>query len=251
MDTTHDEGWIKLHRKSVHSQVFQSDGLWKVWTWCLMKANHEDIWMPVTTGKGTTELLVKRGQFVFGRKSAAKALKMDESTVYKRMMKLKNMGNCNIESNTHCSLVTILNYGLYQGIPHDEVTGKVTPKEHPSNTNKNDKNEKKLKNGRKKESDPRVKEFRNFWGETFQRETGQPYVFSYGKEGSLIQDLLQVHSLETLQDMTKIFFQDERCKQRGLDIGIFKLEINRLIGLKGTNPLKQAKKDLGWRDNSV
>ncbi len=100
MDTINDEGWVKLHRKSIRSQVFQTDGLWKVWTWCLMKANHEDTWVPIITGKGTTEVLVKRGQFVFGRKSAAKALKMDESTIYKRMMKLKNMENCNIQSNT-------------------------------------------------------------------------------------------------------------------------------------------------------
>jgi hypothetical protein len=210
-----------------------------------MKANHEDNWMPIITGKGTTEVLVKRGQFVFGRKSAAKALKMDESTIYKRMMKLKNMENCNIQSNTHWSLVTVLNYELYQGSPHDEVTGKVTPKEHPSNTNKNDKNDKNLKNGRSRESDPRVKEFFSYWSETFSRKTGQPYVFSFGKEGKLIKDLLQVHPLETLQSLTESFFKDEQCKRRGLTIGIFKQEINRLHGLKAMNPLEQAKRELG------
>lgn len=243
MDTIHDEGWVKLHRKSIRSQVFQTDGLWKVWTWCLMKANHEDTWVPIITGKGTTEVLVKRGQFVFGRKSAAKALKMDESTIYKRMMKLKNMENCNIQSNTHYSIVTILNYDLYQGSEKEEVTGKVTPKEHPSNTNKNYKNEKNNIGRAKKEVDPQVKEFLKYWGETFQEKTGQPYVFNFGKDGKLIKDLFKVHPLKTLQDAVSNFFKDERCKQRGLTIGILYQEINRLVSLKSMNPLEQAKRE--------
>jgi hypothetical protein len=248
VDTIHDEGWIKLHRKSMRSQVFQSEGLWKLWSWCLLRANHEDTWIPITTGKGITEVFVKRGQFVFGRKSAAKALKMDESTIYKRMMKLKSMENLNIESNTHYSIVTILNYELYQGSKKGEVTPKVTPKEHPSNTDKNDKNEKKSIGRSKKQTDPRIKEFQTYWGEIFQKEIGQPYTFSFAKEGSLIKNLLTVHDLPTLQKLTKTFFKDEQCKRRGLTIGIFFQEINRLLSLKAMDPLEQAKKDLGWKD---
>jgi biotin operon repressor len=177
---TVDEGWVKLHRKIGKSSVFQNEGLLKVWIWCLIRANHQDEWVPITTGKGKTVVLIKRGQFVYGRKSAAKALKMDESTIYKRMMKLKNMGNCNIESNTHYSIVSVINWDAYQStsalevtpkdcekrLPHDTFkksqkrdtqnqtvssqynegyegvpNDEVTPKEHPSNTNKNDKNE--------------------------------------------------------------------------------------------------------------
>jgi len=243
MDTIHDEGWIKLHRKSIHSQVFQNEGLWKIWTWCLLRANHEDTWISIRTGKGTTEVFIKRGQFVFGRKSAAKILKMDESTVYKRMRKLENMGNCNTQSNTHYSIVTVLNYELYQGSKNDEVTPKVTPKEHPSNTDKNDKNEKN-KNGRSKESDPRVKEFLNYWGESFKRETGQPYPFSYEKDGQLTKDLLKLYSPETLQEITKAFFRDEWCKGKGFDFGLFRKQVGRFISLKGTNPLEQARREL-------
>jgi phage replication O-like protein O len=103
----------------------------------------------------------------------------------------------------------------------------------------------KTNNGRsKKETDPRVKEFLNYWSETFSREIGQPYTFSFAKEGSLVKRLLQVHSLETLQEMTRAFFKDEQCKRRGLTIGIFFQEINRLNGLKSMNPLEQAKREL-------
>ena len=100
-------------------------------------------------------------------------------------------------------------------------------------------------NGRsQKQTDPRVKDFFSYWGETFQRETDQPYIFSYGKEGKLTKDLLKVHSIETLQEVTRAFFKDEQCKRRGLTIGIFFQEINKLLSVKAMNPLEQAKREL-------
>jgi len=183
---------------------------------------------------------------VFGRKSAAKILKMDESTVYKRMMKLKNMQNCNIESNTHCSLVTILNYELYQGSGNDEVTPKVTPKEHPSNTNKNDKNVKNIidRSSKKQDADPRIREFFSFWDELWLQRIGCGYVHSYGMEGKMLKSLFKVYDLKALQENAKEYFKDERCQQRGIDLKNFFYEMNRRASLKAMNPLEQAKKEL-------
>jgi len=250
MDTVSDEGWIKLHRRIGRSAVFQNEGLLKVWIWCLIRANHKEEWVPISTGRGTTQVLVKRGQFIFGRKSAAKALKMDESTVYKRMQKLESMENLNIQSNTHYSVVTILNYELYQGYQNDEVTGKVTPKEQPSNTNKNDKNEKNnIGSSPKKTGDPRVKAFFDFWKEAFLHKTGQEYVFSFGKEGKLVKDLLEVHNLETLQDTVQAFFRNEEAQRRGYDIGTFKSMFNRIVATRAMDPLEQAKRESRDRAN--
>ena len=141
-----DNGWIKLHRKSTDSRVFQNEGLWKVWTWCLMKVNHSPQWVYLKTGRGSTEVKCERGQFVFGRHSAAKELNMNATTVWKRMQKLKNMQNIDIESDRQYSLITIMNMGIYQ--PNDKESDiksdrQVTGKEQASDTNKNEKNEKK------------------------------------------------------------------------------------------------------------
>jgi hypothetical protein len=131
-----------------------------------------------------------------------------------------------------------------------------TEEEH--NT-KNEKNEKNIKIGSsgKKTPDPRVKEFLGWWGNLFLQETGQPYVFSYDKEGDLTRRLLRVHDLPTLQDATSRFFRDEQCKRRGLTIGIFFREINRLLSSKAMDPLEQAKRELrsrgsdkGWGDRN-
>jgi phage replication O-like protein O len=108
----------------------------------------------------------------------------------------------------------------------------------------------KKSNGRasKKDVDPRIKDFFDYWGESFSRETGQPYTFSYGKDGRLVKDLLKVHSPEILREVTKSFFQDEQCKRRGLTIGILFQEINRLLGAKAMNPLEQAKREQRARE---
>ena len=100
-------GYIPLWRKEKEARVFKNEGLWKVYTWCLMKASHKERWISVTTGKGNSEVLLKPGQFLFGRKSAAVELDMAPSTVWYRMRKLRSMGRITIESDSHYSIVTV------------------------------------------------------------------------------------------------------------------------------------------------
>ena len=109
------DGYIKLWRKSRRSRVFVNPNLWKVWCWCLMKANHEGAWVSVSTGKGTKEIYVKPGQFIFGRKTASKELHMKPSSVRNYIKKLKDIGNLDTQPDTHCTIITIINWPTYQG----------------------------------------------------------------------------------------------------------------------------------------
>ena len=86
-----DRGYVKLWRKITDSPCFKNEGLLKVWIWCLSKASHKGRVVQIQTGRGFTSIQIQPGQFVFGRKIAASELDMDESTVYKRMQKLKNI----------------------------------------------------------------------------------------------------------------------------------------------------------------
>ncbi len=95
-----DRGWVKLYRKIVDSQVFQNADLLKVWIWCLAKATHKETWAKMQTGKGSTEVKLGVGQFVFGRLQAAKQLKMKPSSVRDRMQKLRDIGNIDIQPAT-------------------------------------------------------------------------------------------------------------------------------------------------------
>jgi len=136
-------GYIKIHRKIAASQVFQNPDLLKVWLWCLLKASYKERYVSVDTGRGQTEILLKPGQFIYGRRAAAKELRMKPSSVRNRIEKLKNMRNLDIQPDTHFSIITVLNWDGYQ---IDEIkkdrqqdnqrTGKGQPKDTNKKVNK-------------------------------------------------------------------------------------------------------------------
>ena len=107
-------GWVKLHRQLLGSAVFMNEGLLKVWLWCLLKATHRTLWRPMQTGRGMTQVELRPGQFIFGRKIAAAELGMPESTVRNRMQRLVELDNISAQPDTHCSIVTICNWQTYQ-----------------------------------------------------------------------------------------------------------------------------------------
>ncbi|MBU2019990.1 MAG: hypothetical protein KJ941_10125 [Bacteroidetes bacterium] len=146
-------GCIFLARSLDESDIFQNEKWLKVWLWCLIKANHKDKSVPVKTGRGETVVSLKRGQFIFGRHVAARKLRMPPSTVGNIMLKLKNMRNLDIKEDTHFSIVTILEYDVYQNIESYKGQAKGQPKDNqrttkgqPKDTNNNVKNVKNEKN---------------------------------------------------------------------------------------------------------
>jgi hypothetical protein len=122
--------WLKLARGIIDSRVFASEGMLKVWIWCLCRAAFKRRFVSVTIGRGSTEVELQPGQFIFGRKTAAQKLGMDESTVYDRMRKLVRMGNISMQSNTNFSIVTICNWSSYQ----DESLTDQQPTQQPGNS---------------------------------------------------------------------------------------------------------------------
>lgn len=128
-----NRGYIKLWRKIEDSAVFQNEGLLKVFLWCLLRANHKDAFVQVRTGRGFSEVKLLPGTFLFGRESAAKELHMSPSTVWKRILKLKKLDFLNIESNSHYSIIHIINWIVYQASSENsnsESDRQVTGKEH-------------------------------------------------------------------------------------------------------------------------
>lgn len=122
-------GYVKIYRQLLDSEVFCNADLLKVWIWCLLKATHRDRWVSVRTGRGETQVGLQAGQFLFGRKSAAKKLKMPESSVNDRMKKLQGIGCIKIEPYPHFSIITILNWTFYQDA---EKTPKKPKYQRPS-----------------------------------------------------------------------------------------------------------------------
>jgi len=89
---------------------------------------------------GRKKVLLKRGQFIFGRIKAAQELNMPPSTIWDYMKILESNGCLDISSTSRFSIITIKNWDYYQLVP----TGVSATNEQQMDTNKNEKNEKNL-----------------------------------------------------------------------------------------------------------
>lgn len=124
-----DKSWIKLYRKILKSPIWDNEKALKIWIWCLVKATHEDRVQLV----GQQEVILQKGQFVFGRKKASEELKMTESMVYRYMKVLENLQMLYIKPNNKFSIVTIGKWEDYQvneDIMNSNLNNKRTTNEH-------------------------------------------------------------------------------------------------------------------------
>ncbi len=83
-------------------------------------------------------------------------------------------------------------------------------------------------------SNPAVNEFQTHFHEAFKEKIGYPYTPQWAKEGKLSKDLLKIHSLERLKELTEIFFKtkDLFIQKSGFTIGVFCSQINKLAATK-------------------
>lgn len=133
------QGYIKLHRQLLDTDIFENPKLLKVFIWCLLKATHTDREQRV----GRKIVKLKQGQFIFGRAKASLELDIPQSTIWDYMKLLENRRTISIKSNNKYSVVTIENWGLYQNndnFPTAKPTAKPTTNGQQMDTNKNVKN---------------------------------------------------------------------------------------------------------------
>ena len=121
------EGFLKLYRKLLSSAVFRNSRLLHVWVWCLCRAKWREETVIFFQGE---QLTLARGQFVTGRNVGSEQCNMKPSTWWDNLTKLEEMGNVTLESDSYCTVVTVLKYEAYQG----ELTDVRQPSENPPTT---------------------------------------------------------------------------------------------------------------------
>lgn len=138
------DGWVKLYRSLLGGTVFAEPRMLKVFIWCLLKANKEDGYR-MKIGKQTITL--NRGQFVTGRNSAASELGMSASAVRRWLCELQNGQQIQLSANNKYTLVSVVNYSLYQGgkPKGGQVNGQQILLSADSKADTNKKNNKKSK----------------------------------------------------------------------------------------------------------
>ena len=133
-------GWICLHRSFLDWEWFGDEKMIKVFLYCLLKANHKDgSWQGIE---------VKKGSFITGRKKLAEETGLSEKSIRTALNKLKSTGELAIQSTNRYSVITLVNWGFYQG--EEEIgaskTASKTANKGPTKgqqraTNNNDNND--------------------------------------------------------------------------------------------------------------
>ncbi|OAB30196.1 hypothetical protein PMSD_20640 [Paenibacillus macquariensis subsp. defensor] len=157
------DGWIKLHRKVMKSNMYrmlnskQRDVMLNI----LLLANHES-----NTWEFRGEVYsVKPGQFITSLDSLMENCASDVSiqNIRTALLKLEKHGFLTNESTKKNRLITVVNWGVYQGSSDDsnkETNRQPTNSQQTANnqltTNKNDKNLKNDKNVKKKDIIPKI-----------------------------------------------------------------------------------------------
>ena len=134
-------GFAKLTRCLLTKPIFQNEKILKIWIWCLLKATHTEHEQMV----GLQKVTLQPGQFPTGRYAGAKELGLNPSTFWKYMLWLRDNESLDIKSNNKYSLVTVANWGFYQGKQEksdSKSDSKMTTKCQQNDTNKKDKKEK-------------------------------------------------------------------------------------------------------------
>lgn len=141
------DGWIKLHRKIIDSQIFTDPDILRLWIYCLAKASYEE--RTVLFEKQEVHLLP--GEFITGRFSlhteynagVAPRKKIKETTLWNWLKKLEKYGNIDIKTTNKYSVVSIVKWSEYQETlttERQQIDNRLTTDSQQIDTNKKLKN---------------------------------------------------------------------------------------------------------------
>jgi hypothetical protein len=124
-----NRGYVRLWRKSLDAGWIKNHKLWSFWSYCLMKASYREF--DAIIGLQIVHLLP--GQFVFGRKAASKETGLTEREIRTILAFLKNQGNLTIKTTNKYSIITIINWVLYQGdhVENDQLNDQPVTSKRP------------------------------------------------------------------------------------------------------------------------
>ena len=121
--------WLKLYRGIINSSVFDNPDVLKVFIWILCKANYTKNEAVI----GLQSVAVEKGQMVFGRKTAARELKMNESKVYRIVTLLEKVGVISQKANNKFTLISVVKWGDYQGAQQKTNNKRTTNEQQMNN----------------------------------------------------------------------------------------------------------------------
>jgi hypothetical protein len=116
-------GFVLIHKKILENPVFVKAELLQLFIYCIIKANYKDNNGFIFNGKIES---VKRGSFITGQIQLSKELKQSQSSVYRRLKLLEQLGYISLKVNNRFTLVTVLKYETYQDVNFKMNNSRIT-----------------------------------------------------------------------------------------------------------------------------
>jgi DnaD/phage-associated family protein len=224
------KGWIKDHRQELESDIWAMPPLYhRVWQYIKYMANHEDNEIPMRDG---SKMLIEKGQHLTSVRTIAQKVGWYERGIFKEpnpktVQEVLNwLVKSNMiytdKSNRKYTLVTVVNWGIYQGSEVDKVTesnnAEVTKKKQSMDINKNEENvlEETKSSNSSSLIDGNFKEVMRFYSENLQRGVTET-PFNLG----VLSELYETHGNELLMAAMKLGAKQEK-KGVGYVEGILK-----------------------------
>lgn len=124
MNINKSDGWIKLHKKIIFSDLVNDHNAFRLFTFVLLMAHHEDNQGSVRfNGK---QVYLKKGQLSMSRKELADKIQLSPSTTRNALNRLKEDSRVDIKSDNKTSIITICKWSEYQYREDSERTAKRT-----------------------------------------------------------------------------------------------------------------------------
>jgi len=200
-------GYVKLWRKSLDNGWLQNHELWVFWCYCLLKASHKEFVVKISF----QEILLLPGQFIFGRKQAAKDLKMSEWQIRACLDFLKKHGNLTIKTTNKFSIITIINWPIYQGDNSNEPPANSPTNHQQTATYKN------VKNGKNNIADSRISALTSFfYNECFTSKGFKPSLD--GGDGKAIQRVLKGMTEDEVRQAITFYLKSPKAKDCGVTL---------------------------------
>lgn len=175
-------GFVKLHRKMIEWGWYSDHVVKDVFLHILMVAAFKP-------GQYLGHD-IKPGQAVIGRKKLAKELGFSEQQVRTALKKLESTGEITLFSTNKFTIVTVENWGFYQGDEFDDNQQSTNnqPTDNQQITNnqphlKNDKNDKNVKNVKKYNIPPALEDVRAYCEERGNMVDPETFMDFYESKG--------------------------------------------------------------------
>jgi ABC-type antimicrobial peptide transport system permease subunit len=187
-------GWIKLHRQLLNWEWYSNVNVRLLFIHLLLITNYED-----SKFEG---MLIKRGQAVIGLLELAKSTSLSVQQIRTALNKLKSTNEITIKSTNKFSIVTLVNYSLYQ-CKEDEDNNQNNKQDNKQITNKQQTNNKQITTSKELQELQEEKEFKET-SEVFKKNLNQTEVSEVEEEyidcKNLVKEIGGVHVLDLLSE---------------------------------------------------